>query len=278
MCVLDWGGHWAYHLSLVEFPYNNSFQASIGMSPFEALYGRSCRTPLCWIQVGESSMYGATYVQETTEKVRIVRLNMKEAQDRQKSYADRLRRELAFQVGVTFHKVFHVSMLRKCLHLLEELVPKIHEDLRPYLTVPTVSMRILERRDKVLQNKRIPLLRVLWDCSGLGISGSDTPGCKWATVRAGVDLSRKGVSPGDQVGNPGSRVKKLQPSSTWTVLSFCELRKRKRGDFGDLVVFWVESEPPCCCSSSFSSPFSVSIPCQGECVTVDSQIARFMIA
>ncbi|CAA7036596.1 unnamed protein product [Microthlaspi erraticum] len=81
MCVLDWGGHWADHLSLVEFAYNNSFQASIGMAPFEALYGRPCRTPLCWTQVGERSMYGATYVQETTEKVRVVRLNMKEAQD-----------------------------------------------------------------------------------------------------------------------------------------------------------------------------------------------------
>ncbi|CAA7038905.1 unnamed protein product [Microthlaspi erraticum] len=69
MCVLDWGGHWADHLSLVEFAYNNSFQASIGMAPFEALYGRPCRTPLCWTQVGERSMYGATYVQETTEKV-----------------------------------------------------------------------------------------------------------------------------------------------------------------------------------------------------------------
>ncbi|CAA7014271.1 unnamed protein product [Microthlaspi erraticum] len=99
MCVLDWGGHWADHLSLVEFAYNNSFQASIGMAPFEALYGRPCRTPLCWTQVGERSMYGATYVQETTEKVRVVRLNMKEAQDRQKSYADRRRRELEFQVG-----------------------------------------------------------------------------------------------------------------------------------------------------------------------------------
>ncbi|CAA7014569.1 unnamed protein product [Microthlaspi erraticum] len=215
MCVLDWGGHWADHLSLVEFAYNNSFQASIGMAPFEALYGRPCRTPLCWTQVGERSMYGATYVQETTEKVRVVRLNMKEAQDRQKSYADRRRRELEFQVGDrvylkmamlrgpnrsiaenklsprfmgpfpvvervgplayrlelpeimrAFHKVFHVSMLRKCLHPTEELVARIPEDLQPDLTVPAVPVRILERREKVLRNKRIPLLRILWDCSG----------------------------------------------------------------------------------------------------------------
>ncbi|CAA7056583.1 unnamed protein product [Microthlaspi erraticum] len=65
-----------------------------------------------------------------------------------------------------FHKVFHVSMLRKCLHPTEELVARIPEDLQPDLTVPAVPVRILERRDKVLRNKRIPLLRVLWDCSG----------------------------------------------------------------------------------------------------------------
>ncbi|CAA7032390.1 unnamed protein product [Microthlaspi erraticum] len=188
MCVLDWGGHWADHLSLVEFAYNNSFQASIGMAPFEALYGRPCRTPLCWTQVGERSMYGATYVQETTEKVRVVRLNMKEAQDRQKSYADRRRRELEFQVGDRVY--LKMAMLRgpnrsiaenklsprfmgfSCVDAeevsspTEELVARIPEDLQPDLTVPAVPMRILERREKVLRNKRIPLLRILWDCSG----------------------------------------------------------------------------------------------------------------
>ncbi|CAA7022635.1 unnamed protein product [Microthlaspi erraticum] len=188
MCVLDWGGHWADHLSLVEFAYNNSFQASIGMAPFEALYGRPCRTPLCWTQVGERSMYGATYVQETTEKVRVVRLNMKEAQDRQKSYADRRRRELEFQVGDRVY--LKMAMLRgpnrsiaenklsprfmgfSCVDAeevsspTEELVARIPEDLQPDLTVPAVPVRILERREKVLRNKRIPLLRILWDCSG----------------------------------------------------------------------------------------------------------------
>ncbi|KAL1204351.1 hypothetical protein V5N11_029082 [Cardamine amara subsp. amara] len=99
MCVLDWGGHWVDHLSLVEFAYNNSYQASIGMAPYEALYGRPCRTPLCWTQVGERSTLGASFVQETTEKIRVLKLNMREAQDRQKSYADRRRKELEFEVG-----------------------------------------------------------------------------------------------------------------------------------------------------------------------------------
>uniref|UniRef100_A0A1J3K655 Tf2-1-like SH3-like domain-containing protein n=1 Tax=Noccaea caerulescens TaxID=107243 RepID=A0A1J3K655_NOCCA len=65
-----------------------------------------------------------------------------------------------------FYKVFHVSMLRKCLHPSDELVAEIPEDLQPDMTVPAVPVRILERRVKVLRNKRVPLLRVLWDCSG----------------------------------------------------------------------------------------------------------------
>ncbi|CAA7055044.1 unnamed protein product [Microthlaspi erraticum] len=86
------------HLSLVEFAYNNNFQASIGMAPFEALYGRPCRTPLCWTQVGERSMYGATYVQETREGS-CCEAEHEGGSGRQKSYADRRRRELEFQVG-----------------------------------------------------------------------------------------------------------------------------------------------------------------------------------
>ncbi|CAA7050328.1 unnamed protein product [Microthlaspi erraticum] len=70
------------------------------------------------------------------------------------------------EIMKAFHKVFHVSMLRKCLHPTEELVARIPEDLQPDLTVPAVPVRILERREKVLRNKRIPLLRILWDCSG----------------------------------------------------------------------------------------------------------------
>ncbi|CAA7029282.1 unnamed protein product [Microthlaspi erraticum] len=170
MCMLDWDGHWADHLSLVEIAYNNNFQTSIGMAPFEALYGRPCRTLLCWTQVGDRNMYGAKYVQETTEKVCVVRLSMKEAQDRQTIYADRRRQELEFQVGDrllklppimrAFHKVFDVSMLRKCLHPSKELVARIPQDHRPDLTVLAVLVRILERRVKVLWNKKIPLLRV----------------------------------------------------------------------------------------------------------------------
>ncbi|KAG7559452.1 Reverse transcriptase domain [Arabidopsis thaliana x Arabidopsis arenosa] len=99
MCVLDWGGHWADHLGLVEFSYNISYLASIGMAPFEALYGRPCRTPLCWTQVGEMSLYDEGFVRKTSKKIWVLKLTMKEAQDRQKSYTDKRRRELEFEVG-----------------------------------------------------------------------------------------------------------------------------------------------------------------------------------
>ena len=98
-CVQDLRGAWDEHLPLVEFAYNNSYQASIKMAPFEALYGRRCRTPLCWDEVGERSLLGPDIVQETAEKVRLIRQRLLTAQSRQKSYADHRRRELIFQVG-----------------------------------------------------------------------------------------------------------------------------------------------------------------------------------
>jgi hypothetical protein len=77
---LEFGRNWEEHLSLVEFTYNNSYQTIIGMAPFEALYGRKCRTPLCWEEVGDRKLYGAELVQITTEKVRIIKDRMKVAQ------------------------------------------------------------------------------------------------------------------------------------------------------------------------------------------------------
>ena len=96
--VLDWGDSWEKYLPLVEFAYNDSFHTSIGMSPYEALYGRPCRTPLCWTQVGERSMLGPEIVEETTEKIRFLKEKMKEAHDCQKSYADKRRKHLEFEV------------------------------------------------------------------------------------------------------------------------------------------------------------------------------------
>jgi hypothetical protein len=98
-CVLDFGGNWDDHLPLVEFSYNNSYQASIGMAPYEALYGRRCRTPVCWGEVGQRELASSDLVAEANEKISIIRERLKVAQDRQKAYADRRTRPLEFEEG-----------------------------------------------------------------------------------------------------------------------------------------------------------------------------------
>ena len=98
-CVLDWEGNWGKYLPLVEFAYNNNYHSSIEMTPYEALYGRPCRTPLCWTEVGERRDLEPAMVQETIEQVEMLKSRLKEAHDRQKSYADKRRKDLEFQVG-----------------------------------------------------------------------------------------------------------------------------------------------------------------------------------
>ena len=72
-CVLDLKGRWEEHLPLVEFAYNNSYQVSISMAPYEALYGRPCRSPFCWTEVGESSTTGPELIRVASEKVDLIR-------------------------------------------------------------------------------------------------------------------------------------------------------------------------------------------------------------
>nr|KYP55985.1 Retrotransposable element Tf2 [Cajanus cajan] len=98
-CVLDHLGSWEEVLPLVEFTYNNSYHASIGMVPFEALYGRRCRTSLCWYQKGESVVVGPELVLQTTKMVRQIQERLRATQSQQKSYADRRRRPLQFEEG-----------------------------------------------------------------------------------------------------------------------------------------------------------------------------------
>ena len=87
------------YLPLVEFAYNNSYQLSLKMAPYEALYGRKCRTQLYWTELKENHIYGVDLVKETEEKVKIIRYCLKAASDRQKSYADLKRKEIEYQVG-----------------------------------------------------------------------------------------------------------------------------------------------------------------------------------
>ena len=87
-CVLDLRGSWEEHLPLVDFANNKSYQVSIQMAPYEALYGRPCRSPICWTEVGESSITGSDLIRDTSEKVGMIRKRLLTAQIKQKSYAD----------------------------------------------------------------------------------------------------------------------------------------------------------------------------------------------
>nr|GFB81447.1 putative reverse transcriptase domain-containing protein [Tanacetum cinerariifolium] len=119
-CAIDFGKGWVNHLPLVEFSYDNSYHASIKATPFEALYGRKCRSPICWTEVGEAQILGPELIQDTTEKIVQIKKRMQAACDRQKSYAD------LKQIGKVAYKLdlpeelsrvrntFHVSNLRKC--------------------------------------------------------------------------------------------------------------------------------------------------------------------
>ncbi|GKD03042.1 reverse transcriptase domain-containing protein [Tanacetum coccineum] len=98
-CVMDFGKGWVKHFPLDAFSYNNSYHASIKAAPYEALYGQKCRSPVCWAEVGEAQLTGPELIQETTEKIILIKQRMQAAQDRQKSYVDRKRKPMEFEVG-----------------------------------------------------------------------------------------------------------------------------------------------------------------------------------
>ena len=83
----------------MEFAYNNSYQASIGMAPYDALYGRRCRTPVCWIELNEHKVIGPDIVKVIEEKVQVIRQMLKVARDRQKSYANLKRKDIEYEVS-----------------------------------------------------------------------------------------------------------------------------------------------------------------------------------
>ncbi|KAK8928937.1 hypothetical protein KSP39_PZI017240 [Platanthera zijinensis] len=99
MCTLDFGKKWEDHLFMVEFAYNNSYQASIKMTPYEALYGRRCRTPMSWIEAGDTKLLGKEVVADASELVRTIQERMKVAQDRQSKYFNARHRHVEFTVG-----------------------------------------------------------------------------------------------------------------------------------------------------------------------------------
>ncbi|GJW18347.1 putative reverse transcriptase domain-containing protein [Tanacetum coccineum] len=184
-CVIDFGKGWVKHLPLAEFSYNNSYHASIKAAPYEALYGRKCRSPICWAEVGEAQLTGPELIQETTEKIVLIKQRMQAAQDRQKSYADRKRKPMEFEVGdrvmlkvspwkgvvrlelpqelSRVHHTFHVSNLKKC-YADEPLVMPLEgihvDDKLQFVEEP---VEIMEREIKRLKQSRIPLVKVRWN-------------------------------------------------------------------------------------------------------------------
>nr|GEU68375.1 copia-type polyprotein [Tanacetum cinerariifolium] len=130
--VLDFGKGWDKHLPLVEFSYNNSYHTSIKAAPFEALYGRKCRSPICWAEVGDRQLTSPEIIHETTEKIVQIKSRIQAAHDHQKSYTDLNPRymgpfKISARVGTVayrlelpeqlnrVHKTFHVSKLKKCM-------------------------------------------------------------------------------------------------------------------------------------------------------------------
>nr|GEW45700.1 retrotransposon protein, putative, Ty3-gypsy subclass [Tanacetum cinerariifolium] len=145
-CALEWTGNWDEYLCLVEFAYNNSWHASFKGAPFGILYGRKCRAPICWNEVGERVIESLELVKVTNKKVSIAKEKLKEARSRQKSYADRHRRALELKPG---DRVFlNVSPCRGYnyhhYHVVQYLFDKIHEDLS-FAEEPEA---ILDRQDR----------------------------------------------------------------------------------------------------------------------------------
>nr|GEX16939.1 putative reverse transcriptase domain-containing protein [Tanacetum cinerariifolium] len=98
-CVIDFSGSWDVHLPLAEFPYNNSYHSSIRCALFEALYGRNCRSVVLWVEIRDEILNGPELVLETKDKVVLIKKSLKAARDHQKSYANKRRKPLKFEVG-----------------------------------------------------------------------------------------------------------------------------------------------------------------------------------
>ncbi|GKA40531.1 putative reverse transcriptase domain-containing protein [Tanacetum coccineum] len=127
-CVIDFSKGWVKHFPLAEFSYNNSYHASIKAAPYEALYGRKCRSPVCWAEVGEAQLTGPELIQETTEKIVLtfgkVLYAFGKSGQAEPEYADPFKvlakvGKVAYRLELPqelsrVHHTFHVSNLKKC--------------------------------------------------------------------------------------------------------------------------------------------------------------------
>ncbi|GJV26751.1 putative reverse transcriptase domain-containing protein [Tanacetum coccineum] len=157
-CVIDFGNGWERHLLLIEYSYNNIYHASIKATPFEALYGCKCRSPVCWAKVKDVQLTGPEIIQETTEKIIQIKQRIQAIHDRQKNYSY-VRRKLNPRV----HSTFHVSNLKKCLfdEPLAIRLDEIHIDDKLYFVEEPVE--IMDREVKRLKEIHIPNIKVRWN-------------------------------------------------------------------------------------------------------------------
>ncbi|GKC05553.1 putative reverse transcriptase domain-containing protein [Tanacetum coccineum] len=190
-CVIDFGGSWDVHLPLVEFSYNNSYHTSIRCALFEAIYRRKCRSPVLWAEIREGSFIGPELVQETTDKVVVIKVKLQAARDYQKSYADSGHRMTEYEgklapryVGpfkilkrigpvayrlrlieelIGVHDTFHVSNLKKCLGNANLHVPLNEIKIDKTLRFVDEPVEIMDREVKSLKRSRIPLMKVRWN-------------------------------------------------------------------------------------------------------------------
>ncbi|KAI3821490.1 hypothetical protein L1987_09058 [Smallanthus sonchifolius] len=176
-CVIDFGGNWDSHLSLIEFSYNNSYHTSINMAPFEALYGRKCRSPICWNEIGEAQITGPELIQETSDKT----IQIRDKYSSSKESAKELCRQTSKTLGIpsrigkvayklelppslgNVHPTFHVSNLKKCLADENLHIPL--DDVRIGETMHFVEkpVEIMDREVKQLKRSRIPIVKVRWE-------------------------------------------------------------------------------------------------------------------
>ncbi|GKA89383.1 putative reverse transcriptase domain-containing protein [Tanacetum coccineum] len=183
-CVIDFGGSWDTHSSLAEFSYNNSYHSSIRCAPFEALYGRRCRSRVLWAEIRESWLIGPELVQQTTDKVVLIKERLKAARDREKSYVDNRRKPLEFEVGDQVllkvspwkayhlrlpqelngvHGTFHVSNLKKCLADANLHVPLGEVKIDKTLRFVDEPVEIMDREVNKLKRSRILIVKVCWN-------------------------------------------------------------------------------------------------------------------
>ncbi|GJY98253.1 hypothetical protein Tco_0515163 [Tanacetum coccineum] len=162
-----------------------SYHASIKATPFEALYGRKCRSPVCWAEVGDVQLTGLEIIYETTKKIVQIRQRLQGARDWQRSYANIRRKPLEFQVGdrvmlkvsprkvayklelpeelSNVHSTFHIYNLKKCSSDESHVIPMKELRLDDKLNFVKEPVEIMDREVKQLKQSRIPIIKVRWN-------------------------------------------------------------------------------------------------------------------